>query len=90
MKVVYKYAVSPHNGKAVELPRPAKIVKVGMQGDTLMLWAEHGVPDANTSHVTRHFDVFGTGHPIPEDAVHVGTFFDGPFVWHVYETMETS
>ena len=86
MKVVYKYEVSPERGKSVELPADARIIHVGEQGDILMLWAEHGWPDANTSHVTRHFDVFGTGQPIPEDARHLGTFFDGPFVWHVYET----
>ncbi len=28
--------------------------------------------------------VFGTGHPIPNDAVHLGSWSSGPFVWHLY------
>lgn len=85
MKVVYKYEVPPST-RLVELPRDSRIVHVGEQLDLLMLWVEHGVPNDNTTYTSRHFDVFGTGGFIPEDSRHVGTFFDGPFVWHVYET----
>ena len=41
--------------------------------------------DGNTVRTVRHFEVYGTGQPIPLHTEHVGTFFDGPFVWHVYE-----
>ena len=85
MKVVYKYEIPNDRGHVVKLPADARVVQVGMQDDRLMLWAEHGWPDANTSHVARYFDVFGTGHPIPFESEYVGTFFDGPYVFHVYE-----
>jgi hypothetical protein len=85
MKVVYKYPVHPETKSAV-LPADARLVQVGMQGDTLMLWAEHSGYPGDDMRVVRHFDVFGTGQPIPDDATHIGTFFDGPFVWHVFET----
>ena len=28
---------------------------------------------------------FGTGHPLPEGASHVGTVIRGNFVWHLYK-----
>jgi len=34
---------------------------------------------------TREFHVIGTGHEIPENCTHVGSFIAAPFVWHVYE-----
>lgn len=38
---------------------------------------------------TRELRVFGTGHPLPDDAaVHIGSTItpnDGRFVWHLFE-----
>jgi hypothetical protein len=84
MKVVYKYEIAPDK-RSAEMPLDSKILKVDMQGDALMLWVEHGWVDGNTVRTVRHFEVYGTGQPIPLHTEHVGTFFDGPFVWHVYE-----
>lgn len=28
--------------------------------------------------------IVGTGNPIPDEAKHIGSFIQGPFVWHVY------
>lgn len=86
MKVIYKYTVPNERGTAIELPVDSQVVHVGLQRGDLMLWIEHGAVDANTRRAPRHFDVFGTGHEIPDDSRYVGTFFDGPFVFHVYET----
>ena len=50
-------------------------------------WCEHteGAPE-----VKRTFQVFGTGHPIPDGAKWVGTCpRTGGFVWHLYE-LETT
>lgn len=33
----------------------------------------------------RHFQVYGTGHQIPEGWGHVGSALVGPFVWHLFE-----
>lgn len=38
--------------------------------------------------VERAFRVYGTGQPIPDKAMHVGTFKADMFVWHVYEVYE--
>ena len=34
---------------------------------------------------TRRFWTIGTGHHIPDEFIHIASFQDGPFVWHVYE-----
>lgn len=47
-------------------------------------WSEH---DENASTMTRSFQVFGTGHPLPPGASFVGTAprtAEG-LVWHLYE-----
>jgi len=46
------------------------------------LWIEL---DPDAPRVDRHFVVRGTGHPIDEDEIHVGSLIDRNFVWHIYE-----
>lgn len=43
--------------------------------------------DTEAPLTNRAFRVFGTGHPIPGDAFHVGSLVDGPYVWHIYERL---
>jgi hypothetical protein len=31
------------------------------------------------------FHVIGTGHSIPENSTHIGSFVNDPFVWHLYQ-----
>ena len=47
-------------------------------------WAEH---DDEAPASKRTFQIFGTGHPLPEDARHRGSTArtDDGFVWHLYE-----
>lgn len=84
-KVVYKYMVPNERSTPIEMPVDSKVVHVDLQRGDLMLWVEHGWVDENTPRTKRCFDVFGTGHAIPFESTYVGTFFDGPFVFHVYE-----
>jgi hypothetical protein len=82
-RAVYKFALAIEVETQVCLDVGAHVVHVGMQNGELMLWAE-----LDTHALTkppRVYRVFGTGHEIPDMWMHVGTVFDGPFVWHVYE-----
>ena len=88
-KVVYKYEIRGDE-RPIQMPADATIVHVAEQDSRLMLWAEHILPDENTSVAVRKFSVFGTGHQIPFGAEYVGTFFNGPFVFHVYEILENA
>lgn len=33
----------------------------------------------------RRFKIFGTGHEVPDQAVHVGSVIQQAMVWHVYK-----
>lgn len=88
-RFIYKYPLSLREAKTlVKMPRDAVVRHVGMQNGDVTIWAEV-LPDNPT--VTRTFHVFGTGHPIttePGSTDFVGTVFDGPFVWHVFDAGE--
>jgi hypothetical protein len=69
-------------------PLHVEAVPFGMEGPHVVeLWAED---DADTAHVVRYFQVFGTGHPIPDAAKWWGTTArtDQGLVWHLYELLE--
>ena len=83
MKVVYKYGLRP-GLQTLELPLGARILHVGDQYGSGMLWAlvdpEQHVLEPRTLYVVgtgMHFD-----HHI---SAHLGTFQAGPFVIHVFE-----
>lgn len=85
MRAIYKYQV-PVDGQIHDysIPTGAIVRHVDQQGNYPHLWVEVQ-SDAPT--VTRTFRVFGTGHPIPDGFVYVGSTMDGPFVWHVFEQL---
>ena len=72
----------------LELPVMAEIVKVAVQkknsGDDrkFCMWV---LLDTEDEIDTRKIYVVGTGHPAPEDAEYVETFFDDHFVWHLFQ-----
>ena len=83
---IYKYPIKITDSQKVKLPLNAEILTVQMQGETLCLWAK--VEEVgNTSTEERTIEVFGTGHPMSDDArryigtiqIHVGA------LWHVFE-----
>lgn len=81
-KTVYKY---PAPIGEVQLPDIATIVHVGMQNGVITVWAEVPLFPPTPAWEQRSYKIYGTGQPIPDNAVHVTTLFDGPFVWHLYE-----
>jgi hypothetical protein len=82
-KRVFKYPFSMLSPKfSLFLPKDFKFLTVAFQGDTPNLWAE--VTDLTTTE-EFHFQVFGTGHDIPVDDIWLGTFYFGPYVYHLYQ-----
>lgn len=83
MSVVWKFPLSNSASQTLlNMPEGAVVLHFGLQADVPTIWAGCN-PDADP--VTRSFQIFGTGHPIPDGAEYVGTFTAGPFVWHVFE-----
>ncbi|QUW18859.1 hypothetical protein [Agrococcus sp. Marseille-Q4369] len=86
MRAIWKYQASLRTEpvKTFEMPAVANVKHVGMQAGLVTLWVEvDGSPVLGTEE--RTFMIVGTGHPIPDGTVYVGTTQDGGLVWHVYE-----
>lgn len=82
MKTIHKVQIRLDDDWQGVKMLPGAVVKVGEQGGIPTLWS---LVDTSDSLVIRHFAITGTGHPIPEGGWYLGTYQDGPFVWHVWE-----
>jgi len=89
MIAVYKYQIlNPQS--AIDLPIGAEVLHVAEQHGQIQMWAK--INTGNTAE-TRIFQVFGTGHEIPNDGkerAFISTFFvkGGLFVFHVFEVLQ--
>lgn len=85
MNVIYKYTFEIEDAFGIEMPQGAMILKAEMQGKNPCIWALVN-PDALRE--VREFRVLGTGHHYNFDhLVHVATFQQGLFVWHLFESI---
>ena len=84
MKTVFKFEFPVNDEVLIQMPADAKIVHVGrQQPNHICLWA---IVDTDKTAVNRQFSIRGTGQPLgrASDCEHLGSVFDGPFVWHVF------
>ena len=80
---IWKFILRPNS--RVEMPIGAKVLTAHEQRDEICLWAE---VDPSAKKETRNFEVFGTGHAMPEGKRrYIGTVHmsGGAFVFHVFE-----
>lgn len=84
MKTIWKYTIDRVDTRWLELPVGAKVINVGMQNSQITLWV---IVDPKAECIKRCFRIVGTGNPFQDSdqCEHIGTVFDGPFVWHVFE-----
>jgi len=83
MKTIYKYPIQITDEQEIQMPCDANVIHAGLdpQG-TPCLWVE-----VDTAAPTEPVSVLvvGTGNPMPYVAhTHLGSFVQGPFVWHVF------
>lgn len=64
-------------------------LEVWIQAETVQGWPNHDPMGSNGSVGSQEMQVFGTGQVVPDDAEHVGSVLDGPFVWHLYRLQKT-
>ena len=94
MRAIYKYELEITDVQDVLMLRGAEPLHVGMQGETLCLWAGvnplYGPDDTEP----RRFRVAGTGHGLADGLTYIGTALDtrhtlegesATYVWHVLE-----
>lgn len=84
MKSIWKFPFPQSSTRrAISMPKGANIIKVGVQGGTVVLWAE---VDTQAIKEARFFEVYRTGWEVDDDPrQHLDTVLDGPYVWHIYE-----
>jgi hypothetical protein len=77
---ILKYTV-PVDDKDHILVLRGPILAVASQNHLeVQFWA---LDDPHSETYSWTFHVVGTGHSVPDGMCHVGTAFDGPFVWHL-------
>lgn len=83
-RTIYKYELMVGDTVTVDMPKGAEVIKVANIGgaSTIFMWA---IVDPSEKREQRIFHVRGTGHPLGKVGRYVGTVFQGPFVWHVFE-----
>jgi hypothetical protein len=90
MKFVWKYDIPVDDLVHTFQVPPGRVVHVGTQDrpDVVQLWME---VDESEQRNARRFQVFGTGHDIPDKSTHVGSVIAHrlpDLVWHVFEVFE--
>ena len=79
---IFKYEIPPYD-HVVEIPNGARILSVGVQTGSIMLWA---LVDPNELPIKRVFPVIATGDKMADHNLpFIGTVFMGPLVWHVFD-----
>ena len=79
MRKVFKYVMED----VVSLPLGHRIIMTAKQDGLWCIWVEfEDVNESNTVEVA--FKVFGTGHRISKEWVHLHSYIERPFVWHIY------
>lgn len=73
MKTIHKYPLQLTDHQRLHLPRGAEVLSVGMQSESLCLWAR--VEPVQPLEVQYAITVCGTGHPLPDTA--------GKFIGHL-------
>lgn len=86
MRTVYKYRLNITDEQRIEVQKeagsPCSIVHVGLDpAGVPCIWMEL----TPGGYIERHvIHIVGTGNPISGSLSHIGSFVQGPFVWHVY------
>ena len=82
IKQIWKFKVE----NVIEMPKGAEILFVQIQNRQMFnacIWAKVN-PENELE--KRKFVVIGTGHSFDDTNMnYIGTYQDGPFVWHLFE-----
>lgn len=88
-KKIFKYKLETTGIQQIEMPHGAEILCIKTQNDEPYMWALVS-PNAPTE--KRSFEIFGTGHNVPENATrtYIGTYQlkNGQLVFHCFELIK--
>lgn len=83
-ETIWKFELAPEDRQSVIMPRGARIISAGAQGDRICVWA---VVDPLRATHPRGFLIVGTGHALNSegwDFVDTVQLADGALVFHVF------
>jgi|WetSurSiteA1Bulk_404760.scaffolds.fasta_scaffold13443_2 hypothetical protein len=83
---IYKYPLHnlmSYGSQVVETREGARVVLVGHQDHVPTIWLEISL---NEPEERRLFVIYGTGQTVDDNDIPVGSYIDGDFVWHIYES----
>jgi hypothetical protein len=85
-RTIYKYPFSIESMFELSLPFGAMVIHAGLDpAGQPCLWAEFDKAKSSVKEI-RPFFCVGTGQSLnPMANAHIGSFVQGPFVWHIYE-----
>jgi hypothetical protein len=90
VKTILKVTLDEMASESIKpMPRGAVIRKVGEQHQMIVVWFEtdYDLMDRTDGENVeqRRFSIRGTGQPLPEDGVYLGTVKVGLTEWHVFD-----
>lgn len=100
MQTIWKFILdpkdpfNPNEVIKVKMPTDAEILCVQAQHDEICIWAKCTPRKPSEPFKTRCFEVFGTGHSIPDEMFvqrsYIGTvqLENGSLVFHVFERVD--
>ena len=86
-RTIWKFTIALTDEPSVQMPEGAEVIHFDNQDGTPTIWA---VVDPDAPLEVRHFSLRGTGHRMNGAGRHIGTAFQGPFVWHLFEPTEAA
>lgn len=80
---IWKYTLPLDEGAyhKVTMPDGAAEIHVAAQDGNPCVWAMVS-PEAPPR--TAYFEIIGTGRPVPDNSIYLGTAHTPPYVWHVF------
>ena len=82
MTTIWKFPIKIEREQVLQAPAGARVLHVGLDPIGVpCIWC---LVTTTNDRVPFPVAVCGTGHPIPMDGIHRGSFTQGPFVWHVF------
>ena len=93
MKKIYKYEIHPQMGGyfSLELPVSVELVHTSVDNKTGIpcMWFEFNSEDEHDTDI-RKFKLIPTGVEFDSTNLsYVDTYLYGPFVWHIYELLDS-
>jgi len=79
--LVWKFELEVVDEQEIGIPPNAKVLHVEAQGSSLCMWC---LVDPTKRPLPTTVWITGTGRPVPQFAVHLGTAQVRAMVWHVW------